>query len=536
MSNREYYRDLREYVDVLEKEGKLFRIKRAINKDTELSPLVRWQYRGLDHSERKAFLFENLTDSKGRKYESKVGICLLGANREIYSLALKCKPEEVWGKWSLALSNPIDPIMTGEKDAPVKEEIHMGEKLTEMGGLDEFPLPIMTPGFDCAPYISAGCVVTKDPETGERNVGVYRIMLKGPTKCGIMVHQIKHIGIHWHKCRQMGKPLEAAVIIGGVPVIGMTAAAKFPYGVDEFSVAGSMIGKPIELVKCESVDLEVPATAEIVLEGEIDTDYLEPEAPFGEYTGYMGARAMNPCFNIKCISHRKRPIVHAFLSMFPDNEANVLSGTIREAAWYKYLKFDSNIPSVLDVGFLLSSGCMQYCVIKMKKTNPSQPWQALHAANAFAPTVCKIIVTVDDDIDPRDPASVNWALSFRMQPHLDVLITQGKASDLDPSAAPPDAPTYETRFPKPRGTSAILIDATRKWDYPPVSLPARKFMERAREIWEEESLPALSPREPWYGSSLGYWPEEFEKEAEDAVKGNYYVTADKLAKKRVKAD
>lgn len=525
-----YYKDLREYINVLEEKGKLWRIKREINKDTEYSPLVRWQYRGLDPSERRAFLFENLIDSKGRKYDAKLGICLVGANREVYSLGLKCKPEEITGKWISALSHPIDPIMVSRENAPVKEEIHIGEKLKIMGGLEEFPIPIMTPGLDCAPYISGAYIVTKDPETNIRNVGVYRLMLKGPTKCGIMVHETQHIGIHWLKCKEMGKPLEAAAVVGAVPVIGMTAVGKFPYGVDEFSVAGSMINEPIELVKCESVDLEVPATAEIVLEGEIGTDYLEPEAPFGEFTGYMGVRAMNPCFNIKCITHRKSPIFQNILSMFPDNEANVMGGTIREAAWYKYLKYDSNIQSVLDVGFLLTSSCWQYCVIKMKKTDPSQPWRALQAANAFDPAVCKIIVAVDDDIDPRDPGSVNWALSYRMQPHLDILVTEGKVSHLDPSAAPPDAPTYEARFPKPRGTSALLIDATRKWGYPPVSLPAKKFMERAKEIWEEENLPKLRPREPWHGSLLGYWSEEFEKEAEDAVKGDYYLTADKLAK------
>ena len=354
-----YYKDLREYITALEDRGKLVRVKREINKDTELSPLVRWQYRGLESSGRKGFLFENVVDSKGKKYASRVGICLLGANRDVYALGLKCKPEEIIEKWSKALLSPIHPVMVNKKDASLKEEIHQGATLMEHGGLAEFPIPVMTPGLDCAPYISSGYVVTKDPETGERNIGVYRLMLKGPTKFGIMVHEAQHIGIHWHKCKKMGKPLEAAVIVGALPVIGMTAAAKFPYGVDEYSVSGSMVNEPIQLVKCESVDLDVPATAEIVFEGEIGTDYLEPEAPFGEYTGYMGVRAMNPIFSVKSISHRKSPIFQAFLSMYPENESNVISGTIREAAWYKYLRYDSNIPSVLDVGFLLSSGCWQ---------------------------------------------------------------------------------------------------------------------------------------------------------------------------------
>ena len=171
----------------------------------------------------------------------------------------------------------------------------------------------------------------------------------------------------------------------------------------------------------------------------------------------------------------------------------------------------------------------------MKKTHPSRPWQALNAVVAFDPTMVKIAIVVDEDIDPRDPDAVNWALSFRMQPHLDTRITMGKAAMLDHSAAPPGTITHESlAFPQPRGTSAIMIDATRKWAYPPIALPKKQYMERALELWEAEGLPELALKAPWHGYELGCWEAEFAEEAELALGGEHYKTGAKLAERRRK--
>jgi 4-hydroxy-3-polyprenylbenzoate decarboxylase len=205
-----------------------------------------------------------------------------------------------------------------------------------------------------------------------------------------------------------------------------------------------------------------------------------------------------------------------------------------EGIYYKFLKHDCNIVGVLDVAFFESSGSWLYCVIKMEKTNPSEPWQALKAASAFNPSLGKIIIAVDEDINLRDPDEVNWALSFRMQPHLDVLICEGMSPALDPSAAPPGTPREIFRYSPSRGTSAMLIDATRKWPYTPVSLPRKEYMEAARKIWEELKLPPLKVKDPWHGYSLGDWNEENEEEAQLATQGNYYRTTEKLEKTRVK--
>jgi 4-hydroxy-3-polyprenylbenzoate decarboxylase len=524
-----YHKDIRELISALEKRGKLIRVRKEVNKDTELMPLVRWQYRGLPEKERKAFLFEKVIDSKGRKYDIPVGVALIGASTEVYAIGLMCKVEEIREKWVKALENPIEPQIVEE--GPVKEEMHVGEKLEEHGGLEEFPIPISTPGFDPAPYITAPYWVTKDPETGVRNVGTYRAMVKGRTKTGVLVAPYQHIGIHYSKCKAAGKPLEAALVIGGPPVVGMTSVAKIPYGIDEFSVASALAGEPIPLVKCETVDLEVPAYAEIVLEGEITTDYVEPEGPFGEFIGYMGRPTMSPIFKIKCISHRKNPIYQAFISQMPPSESSKIRGISFEALLYRHLKYNCNLPGVLDVAFHESCGSWYYCVIQVQRTHPAEAWQALASAISFDSSMPKYVIAVDEDVNPRDPDAVNWAVSTRAMPHRDIRIVVGRSAMLDPSVAPPTVVGEEVFFPGVEGTSAILINATRKWPYLPTALPEKKYMERAMQMWKELGLPELTPREPWYGHTLGYWPDEFKEAAELALKGEHHKTAEMYAQR-----
>lgn len=533
---RPYFRDLRDFISLLEETGNLHRISARIEKNSELMPLVRWQYQGLPDSQRKAFLFDNVTDPQGRSYDCSVAVGVLGASREIYKMALglegKSGPGEVAERWNRALSHPIASriVTTG----PVKEVILKGREVSRPeGGLLRFPVPISNPGFDSGPFLTAPYVVTKDPDTGIPNVGTYRCMIKGPNKTGVSVPPAQHIGIHFHKCKERKVPLQAAIVLGCSPAIGLASVAKVGYDRDEYAVAGAIAGAPIPLVRCETVDLEVPATAEIVIEGEIPTDYLEPEGPFGEFTGYMGGQMMNGVFIVKCITHRKHPILQMFTEGVP-SESGVMRKIGFESTLYKLLKYDCNIPTVMDVTLHESSGSRKYVVIRMKKTNPAQPWQALQAAVALDPSHGKILVTVDEDIDPEDADSVNWAISFRMQPHRDVKITTHKFAGLDPSAAPPGSPVTEARFPSPSGCSAIMIDATRKWPYPPVALPAKKYMEAAKDKWEKLGLPPLQPKMPWYGYSLGYWGEEDEENAELAVRGSYKKIAARLQKKALK--
>ena len=178
------YEDLREFIAALDAHDKLYRIHRQINKDSELQPLVRWQFRGLPEEARRGFLFDNVTDGKGRKYNCRVLVGGLAGSEAIYCLGLKCQPDEVADRWLYAMDHPIDPIIVGSGSC--QEEVHTGDDLLSQGGLLEFAIPMSTPGFDNGPYITAGHWITKDPETGRRNVGNYRGLIKGPALSGLI--------------------------------------------------------------------------------------------------------------------------------------------------------------------------------------------------------------------------------------------------------------------------------------------------------------------------------------------------------------
>lgn len=523
-----YYREFREFLKVLEERGMLLRIAREIDKDTELMPLVSWQFRGLPEAQRKAFLFEHVVDGKGRKFKGTALVGSHGASAEIYALGMRCRVEEIMDKWERAQSHPITPklVATG----PCREEIHRGEGLLEHGGLMEFPTPICTPGFDGAPYFTAANWVTKDPETGIRNVGNYRAMVKSPDRTGINYVAGQHVFQHWQKCRERGIPLQAAIAVGVTPSIGYVSITKVPYGVDEYDVAGGIAGEPVELVKCLTVDLEVPATSEIVIEGELSTDTFEREGPFGEHTGYITSYGPRPYFRVTCITHRKDPVYSAFISAFPPSESSKIRQISDNAVLLHFLKVSCGISAMKDVCYHEESGSRQFVVVSLKKTFPTQAWQALKGTDMLDPSAGKIIIAVDDDIDPGDLDSVVWALCYRMQPHRDVLIAGGKTARLDPSALPPGAPIPTGYMATNLPTSSILIDATRKWDYPPIALPARQFMEKAKLLWEELGLPKLSPKVPWYGRSFGNWTKALEEEADLAARGEYFQTGEKLAR------
>ncbi len=524
-----YFRDLREHLNALDRAGLLVKIDESINKDTELMPLVRWQFRGLAEEERRAFLFTNVTDVKGRRYDIPVAVGCLAASRQIYAFGFQCKPEEIVERWSRAEANPIPPVIV--ESGPVHEEVHIGPSLTEKGGLGEFPIPISTPGFDCAPYTTASHWFTKDPQTGKINIGNYRGQVKGPTRTGVYIHSSNHGGHHWKRCTERGMPLQAALVIGAPPAVAYTAPSRVPLSVSELDVAGGIAGSPVEVVSCKTIDMVVPAHAEIVIEGEISTEYIEPEAPFGEAPGYIGEKMLNPYFEVKCITHRKKPVFAAIVSQFPPSESSKIKQLAAEGNYLRFLRDECNIPGILEV-FFHEIAVRQICVIRMKKSNQAHVWQALHSVVGFHPATGKIVIAVDDDIKPQNFDSVLWALAFRMQPHRDMLVVRNRTPSMDPSAAPPGN-ELEISMNEIAGCSALLIDATRKWDYPPVSLPKREYMERARQLWERLELPKLTPQDPWFGYKLGSWSDEDEEEAQLALKGEHYQTGEKRIKLRV---
>ncbi len=529
-----YFKDLRDYLRVLEERGSLRRVQKRINKDTELHPLVRWQFRGLAESERTGFLFENVTDSNGNAYNCRVATSIIAPSREIYAVGMNCEPKRIQDRWKDAYLHPYPARL--KSTGPVKEEIHREGTLLQHGGLHEFAIPIATNGWEPLPRLTAVCWITKDPDTGICNVGTYNGYMLGPLRSSMRSAR-GDIVTHWNKCRQKRIPLPAAAVLGPVPAVCMASVTRIPYGTDEISIAGGIAGESIEMVKCETLDIEVPASAEIVLEGEIPTDYKEPDPASGEHLGYMMIGDLVHAFQIKCITHRKDPIWHDFISQLPPSESSTVRGLGLEGLMSNFLVNSCGISQVKDVAFHHCSGSWRLCVIRFQdvggvRTENATVWQALTATLSLSVDYPKIVIAVDEDIDPWDLESVFWAVTFRYMPHRDTKILQGRGGELDQSSSPYTLGKEEMMFPTsrtgPQGASAILIDATRKWDYTPVALPKRHYMERAKEIWEELGFPPLNPREPWYGVSLGLWPEEYQRQVELGERGKFDQVARQL--------
>ncbi len=527
------YRDLHDHLALLEEHGLLVRVKRPIQKETELHPLVRWQYRGLKEEQRKAFLFENVVDAQGRHYDFPVTVAALAGSTRIYALGLGCEPEDIGDTWQRAYDNPVEPTIV--ETGPVHDEVHLGDEVKALG-FDEFPVPISTPGFDNAPYTTCTHWFTKDIETGIRNVGNYRGHIKARDRIGLYPMAGQHISIHWEKCKARGEPLQAALVAGAPPVVSYSAVQKVPYGVDEVSIAGGLAGEPIRLVKCKTVDLEVPAEAEIVFEGLVSTEWLEPEGPFGESHGYMHPRQLNPFMEVTAVTHRQDAIWVSWISQVTPSESSAIKKTGYEAMFTRHLRDTCSIKTVLRVVMHEPlTNLRKFIVVQMRRPSESDVWRALHQVITFHQGVGKIVVAVDEDIDPTNPDAVLWAMSYRMKPHRDVQIVRGLEKGHGPPFRFDERGHDVVQFHNPADDSAMLINAIQKEPLPPISLPKREHMENARRIWEELGLPELTPQAPWYGYSLGQWSDELEEEAELAVQGRHYETGEKLKGRRAKA-
>lgn len=526
------YRDMQAHVQALDEAGLLIRVTRPINKDTEMHPLVRWQYRGgLDASQQKAWLFENVVDSRGRSYPYPVLVAGLAGSPAIHAVSLGCKPDELEQVWAQAFRTSTAPVMVDS--GPVHDEIQTGAELSlEGGGIDKFPFPISTPGFDASAFVTAGILVTKDPDTGVRNLGVYRGHIKAPDRIGMNIGH-GHDGYqHWLRARELGRPLEAAVILGGPPAVSFAGVQTLGYGVDEYGLAGTLAGAPIRLVKCKTVDLEVPAEADLVLEGTISIDELELEAPFGESHGYINPRHYTLFMNLSAVTHRRDMILPSWISQVTPSESSEIKRVGFDAFMTKHLRDNCHCLFVTKATLHEELVNRRVAVINMRKAKRPDVVRALYAAVTMRDSTIKVAIAVDEDVDPTDLGSVMWALAFRIRPHLDVHIMPAQRIGHGPP------------FTKRRGgggegdadSSALLIDATLKEPFPPVALPKRQFMEHAAEIWQELGLPELKPKSPWFGYSLGDWEEELDAEAMLAVEGRYFETGAKLATRRKAVD
>jgi UbiD family decarboxylase len=519
------YRDLHEHLKALDEAGLLITVNRQINKDTEMHPLVRWQFRGgIAEPDRKAFLFTNVVDSKGKKFDIPVVVGALAATRKIYSIGMGCDIEDIGKTWNKAIANPILPnIVT---DAPCHDIVIMGDELKKPGkGLDSIPIPISTPGWDNGPYTTLSQYISKDPDTGIQNMGIYRGQVKSPTRLGMNPSLENQPGIytHWEKMKARGERLPAAVILGCPPSVAFTSAQKLSEDTDELHVAGGLVGAPINVVRCKTVDLLVPAEAEIVIEGYINTEWLEPEAPFGESHGHVNLQEFNAYMEVTAITRRKDAVLTSIISQVTPSESSLIKRVALEPVFLNHLKKAMGIKGVLKVSMHEPLTNLRKVIVVTvdRKIPPTEVWRALYGAASLLRSGGKMVIAVNEDIDPDNADALFWAMSYRANFALDLQTLKGR----DPGHGP--------RSPRNEGVDAsLLIDATLKDDFPPIALPKKEFMENAKAIWEELGLPKLKPEAPWHGYSLGDWSPRNEQMAQRAVKSEYWTTGEEIAKQR----
>jgi 4-hydroxy-3-polyprenylbenzoate decarboxylase len=275
------------------------------------------------------------------------------------------------------------------------------------------------------------------------------------------------------------------------------------------AVAGGLAGAPINVVKAKTVDLLVPAEAEIVIEGLIDTELLEPEGPFGESHGYIALEDFNMSMQVTAITHKKKPLFVSIISQVTPSESSVIKKVAYEPMFLSHLRDQLGIKGIKAVSLHEPlSNVRPVIFLQFKQGAPrTEVWRGLHGASGLRADCGKIVVAVTDDIDPTNTNAVFWSMAYRANPVEDVHVVPHRSSGHGPKSG---------RVPN---DSSLLIDATLKAPFPPLALPTREYMERARKIWDELGLLALSPQPPWHGYTLGDWNDTWETYAKRAVAG-----------------
>ncbi|MEM4315264.1 MAG: UbiD family decarboxylase [Nitrososphaerota archaeon] len=376
------------------------------------------------------------------------------SNRKMIALALGVEEKRVVQELERRTQRRIPPVEVF--NAPCKEVVKIGEEVD----LTIFPLHLQHE-LDAAPYITASVAIARDPDHAVYNMGIYRMMLRTSRETGVDVTAPHKLRTYYQRAMEMGRTLEVAVVIG-LPTIDLLGAEiSSPYDVDEYEVLGGIRGEPVELVKCETMDLYVPANAEIVLECEMPPiGWVKDEGPYGEFTGTYGGMKMNPILKVRAITHRRNPI---FLTathggrrpgwtdlhlLFPIIELD-LNRSLRQAGI-----------DVRDIR-LHPGSCGMWAIASIRPRAKGDSKNALYLLlTASRQAFPKYAVVVDEDIDIYDDEAVIWAMTYRAQPSEDVLILEDlKAIPLDPSL-PSEMPPVSTS--KMGFDATIPLDRTRQ--------------------------------------------------------------------------
>ena len=443
--------DPRDFLEYLEERKELVRISDEVDPKFEIGAYIR----KTSDQQGPAILFENV---KGHDMEVVGGIF---ANRRRVLLALEADSEAVYEKFDAGVRNPIPHrrVDTG----PCKEVILKGDE----ADLGRLPIPIYAEK-DGGAFITHGVQISKDPETGTKNTSIYRMHFRGPREMSLHAESYTHLYRQYAKAEAKGEALEVAVVLGCDPVILLATQVGAAYGVDEMELAGGIRGKPVDVVKCETVDLEVPATSEIVIEGRLLPTRRESQGPFGEYSGYYGAVTIDPVLEVTAITHRKNPIYHAGLTGMPMTENHFLKQIPNEATLHRDLK--PKFPGLRGVHSTAAGCCEFMYFISMEQGFLGEGRNLLMAALGSTKRP-KYVVVCDEDIDVFNHEQVLWAIATRSRPGQDIVVV----SNYNTPALDPTVPPGELG-------EAMGIDATRPFGKPFPEVPVHPGLERVPDL------------------------------------------------------
>lgn len=449
--------DLREFINALESRGMLKRIKTPVDCNLEITEITD-RVSKMEGKKNVALLFENV---KG--YDMPV---LMNAFGSMERLALAFgvndieeipnELREILRLPYISLQNKMDLIHiipTAKrainfpkyvKKAPCQEVV-----ITDNPTLDKFPILKCWPQ-DGGPFITLPLVFTRNPKTGKRNVGMYRLQKYDGQTTGMHWHLHKDGASNYRAYQEMGKDkIEVAVAIGTDPIITYAATAPLPRDIDEMVFAGFLRKKSVEMVKCKTVDVEVPACSEIVLEGYVNIGETRREGPFGDHTGYYSLADDYPVFHITCITHRKNPIYSATIVGKPPMEDCFLAKAT-ERIFLPLLQ--QTLPEIHDINFPLE-GVFHDCVmVSIKKTYPQQAKKVMHAIWGMGQMMfTKMIIVVDEHVDVQKEKEVWWRVFNNIDAKHDIVMVEGPLDALDHSS------------PMAKWGTKIGIDATKTW-------------------------------------------------------------------------
>jgi UbiD family decarboxylase len=472
------YKDLRDFISVLEQAGELRRISAEVDWRYEVTGWIR---KADDMRPRgPALLFENL---RGYKSDYRLVSGLIGSYERfamMLGLPADTSPLEIVNVFRNRIKNPLSPILVN--DGLCQENVDLDDDID----LLKFPVPWWHPR-DGGRFIGTWHgVITKDLHSGIRNVGMHRVHVFDRNHTGIGMLAMAHISHHFRQRQRIGQPLEVAIVIGADETVPIVAGTGFPPDVDELTLAGALREEPLQLVKCKTVDLEVPANAEIVIEGLVSPTERHLEGPFGEWAGYhAGGVRLRPFLTVTAITHRNQPILRGCLLGKPVTEDQFLYsiGIMAEAL----RMFETHGPEgVLAVNCPPEGVALASAIIQMQPRYVGHSWNVGRTLMASRiGSHMKTIVLVDDDIDPFDLGQVWWAINTRVQGSRDIEVLRFCAQP----RSDPSVPRQNAEF-----GDKIIIDATKKLDcaynpnwgshWAPVCVPDPEVMELVELRWQ----------------------------------------------------